>query len=433
MPNSPHSLFCVAGAGAFLLAGGCGPPSDAELSIAGDTILHAEAGEEVLLEARYHDERGVPLAGDVAFSIVGDDTAASLSEAEVATDEFGLAEVALATGAEGDARIEVLAEAGGAEPVRWEVDVAPPPPLDPTGAYHLTSELDVTAGLAGRTGSAIDRIIDMTDDRADPTLWLLERLVARLPERLRFDPPYALALAANRVVLDVLAPAIVGRVRDLGRDFGRIATGFGVTSRLEVSGEEGARRARHAVTGFFMDYRRRRYEISLDDLGFEAAPATEVAVEVSEDEGRIAIEEHELPIDYGALLIFALDEIVLADFGGDLEGFLREGLPCDVVTEELIERVDVLPSSAEGVVREACVRGIAAGAERARDALLEARDAELTLALAGEATPVVEGAERRMDAIEDGHWEGEAQMAGRAAPLVRAENTFIAERADDYD
>src|ERR1041384_2537822 len=57
-----------------------------------------------------------------------------------------------------------------------------PKPLDPTGTYTMHSTFDLATNMPGTAGTVVNTIIAATDDKADPTLWILDQLIAQLPE-----------------------------------------------------------------------------------------------------------------------------------------------------------------------------------------------------------------------------------------------------------
>src|SRR5262245_10862034 len=112
-----------------------------------------------------------------------------------------------------------------------------PKPLDPTGIYTMHSTFDLATNMPGTAGNVVNSIIAATDDKSDPTLWILDQLIAQLPESnsiergiktaLQFGEP-AIADYLNGKLLD-FAPDFVTTMVQVGRDFGDIAKHVGLT------------------------------------------------------------------------------------------------------------------------------------------------------------------------------------------------------------
>lgn len=426
----------ILSAAAILVGAGCGnndaDGAGAELVILGDRDITLEAGEAAALEVEYRDlETGDALRGDVEFAIVSDaPPEAEMWDDEVLTDAHGVAEGNLDSGDRGDYEVVVEASAPDAEPVSWEITVEPLPPLDPTGTYAMESRLDVASSLPGRAGRAVNLVIDMTDDNADPTLWILERVQEYLPSWVPdFDVPYAVALTVNSIILDTAAPSFVSRITDLGQDFGDVATNFGLVSRFEITGEEDDLSANHAVTGFVVEYGGSAREISLeDDMGAPERTVTGIDVSFSEEDELLEVETHELDVSYGALLVFILEEILLG--GEELGSFLESGVGCETLAEELADRVSAIPSLATGAIESACGAAIRAGADRAVERILEVDERGLVLELGGDAVASDDNRDRRIDALTGGFWDGAIHAARDSADLDRDDASFHAERVD---
>src|SRR5687767_5713144 len=55
-------------------------------------------------------------------------------------------------------------------------------PLSAEGKYSVISQFDIATNIPGDAGQVISAIIDATDSPDDPTHWILDQLVAELPE-----------------------------------------------------------------------------------------------------------------------------------------------------------------------------------------------------------------------------------------------------------
>lgn len=425
--SAPLALVAV-GASACSAQGGEG---DAELTIVGDPTLALAPSGSVELVVGYHGEDGAPLAGEVAFAIEGEDAEeAALREDAVETDEIGAAAVVLEAGDRDEIDFEVRAEAPGADPAVWEIRVDSQAPVDPNGVYELRSEIDLTAGLPGILGDAVGLVVDLTDDSADPTLWIVEKLIDAAG--IDIDPPYTLIRTVNSLLLDFVAPAVVNTLVDLGEDFGAMTTQFGVITELEVTGEPGQRTATHELVGFVVHHGGEAYEFSMEEAGLSRETAREIEVAYDADGRHLELDSHELPVSYGTLALVILEQVLLSGMGGDLEDFLLDGIDCDLLAEEIADRLD-RGSNTESAIATACPVVISQGVERILDKLTEVDDAGVLLELEGEAAVVDENGDRVGDRLEEGSWSGALRVVDvdESSPLSPDDSTFSGERASE--
>src|SRR5262245_35665427 len=55
------------------------------------------------------------------------------------------------------------------------------PKLDVTGMYRVNSTFDIATNMPGGSGSFLNGLIAATDDPDDPMSWLLDQMLAQLP------------------------------------------------------------------------------------------------------------------------------------------------------------------------------------------------------------------------------------------------------------
>src|SRR5688500_920315 len=53
--------------------------------------------------------------------------------------------------------------------------------LDAAGKYSMRSNFDLATNAPGKVGEATRTIIDITDSPEDPSLWVLERVIEKMP------------------------------------------------------------------------------------------------------------------------------------------------------------------------------------------------------------------------------------------------------------
>src|SRR5688500_1938588 len=60
-------------------------------------------------------------------------------------------------------------------------DPSNPNRLDASGKYQMRSSFDLATNAPGKVGEATRTIIDITDSPEDPSLWVLERVIEKMP------------------------------------------------------------------------------------------------------------------------------------------------------------------------------------------------------------------------------------------------------------
>ncbi len=127
-------------------------PGNAYLTIVGDSNVFMESGWTQTISVRYHDGNDGALAGEVEFSVVGNSNGGTISSPSSVTNSDGQASIDVIAGATGEAAFTIRAEAPYADAVEWTVAVSagdpPLPPLDVTGRYTVTSDIDLGLGPA---------------------------------------------------------------------------------------------------------------------------------------------------------------------------------------------------------------------------------------------------------------------------------------------
>jgi len=149
---------------------------------------------------------------------------------------FAFASVALAT------TIAATTGCGPTDTVEPALDAAPPAPVDPTGRYELASTFSLAAPPAAATG-VLDDLLAATDGPDDPSRYLIDLMIERLPEgRTRTYAaslaPYVAAYVNER--LDEVAPGYVPGARALSAGLARIAHRFGTVEELVIDGNDDA-------------------------------------------------------------------------------------------------------------------------------------------------------------------------------------------------
>src|SRR5262245_20379402 len=78
----------------------------------------------------------------------------------------------------------------------------PEPTMDATGVYRLHSTFDLAANLPGGAGTFLNGLIEATDDPNDPAAWLIDQILAQMPD------------SALKTLLQGAAPFVAGYLND---------------------------------------------------------------------------------------------------------------------------------------------------------------------------------------------------------------------------
>jgi hypothetical protein len=210
--------------------------------------------------------------------------------------------------------------------------MAQPAPLDPTGTFALRSTYSLAAPPAA-AASMLAELAAATDGPDDPSRYLIDRLVARLPAgrgqlAAAAVAPYIAAYVQAR--LDSFAPRLAAGTRALADGLNQIARHFGTTEQLSI-GADG--RARRLITAMRVDTASATgtgsIDIALAPLGI-ADIATAGSYALAAD--RLTIGDHSADLPYGALLRIGLDRAVVPRVvpgATSLDGALVSLVDCD--------------------------------------------------------------------------------------------------------
>ena len=438
----------IASAAAFLLVAAVGactsdPGSDdaapnrptdghAVLTIVGDTNLFLETGWRREITVRYHGDDEQPLAGEVAFALVGSGGGASLSAATAVTDADGNAKVTVVAGADGEASFRVAASAPFAQEVAWSIAVKPPVmvgPLDATGLYRVQSQFDLAGDLPGTVGDVIETFLEMTDDPNDPATWVLDRVVDELGSGtivtlIQHARPFLDGIVND--LLHRIAPDLVDDLLAAGNQLGDAARSFGTVSTLAVTGTAGGDLAStHTITGISLEIDGRHHSWTVEDLGLAAPVATGVAFAL-DGETRATVGDHELALSYGTILLAGLDEVIVPALdprAHSLRELLGHQINCDAIGRTI---ADTIGLGSAGVYIAACSAGLDAAARLVEDRIRDLDGAGIVLGIGGAARVDDPDQDRVVDVLSPGSWTGAVRYAGQPAPL--GPSSFRADR-----
>lgn len=409
-------------------------PGNAYLTIVGDVNVFLENGWRQTLTVKYHDANNEPLAGQIDFTVVGNSRGGTITTPFAVTDADGLATIEVIGGAEGEAAFKVRAVAEYTDAVEWSIAVAegtqPTPPLDPTGSYNVNSEFDLVSGLPGTVGTVVNTFIDITDGPYDPTTWILDQLIAAIDQDWLADAAAGARPALDGFVNDLLlsyAPDFVSTILDVGNKFGQIARKFGVTTTLKVektSGIEGEEyTATHTMTGMYFTLDNQRYNFTNAELGLNDQVVADLSFRM-DNETMVVIGAHKFELPYGAMLLYALNEIIIPlvdPFANNLHELVSGLVNCANIGQQVYDYVGL---GSAGLFEGACEIGLNAAAGTIEDTIRELSGMDLNID--GNASPKDINGDGKVDLFRTGKWNGNVDYFGELANLTNA--TFQGER-----
>jgi hypothetical protein len=298
-------------------------------------------------------------------------------------------------------------------------------PLSPEGKFAMQSTFDIATNMPGTAGAVVNGFIDATDSPDDPTHWILDQIVAKLPagsfkNTVQGAIPFAAGYLNDRL-LDV-APDFVVTIRDLGNKFGQVARKFGTMETLEVTAGGVATKV---VTGveFHIDQIDLQYSFKDYAMADVTIPSLAVGLDAT---GRLTIADHKVPLSYGKVLRIALDEVVIpmvdpAAF--NLEDVLKHLVNCQKVGQYLYEAINIGSAS---TFQSACDAGLKGGSAALYGLLSKVDSSALEFGINGVARGLDSNHDGKMDKIQTGAWAGTLAYGGNGAPL--ASGVFLGQR-----
>lgn len=275
---------------------------------------------------------------------------------------------------------------------------AAPVPVDLQGRFTVHGSLAIASPPVLVAGVLSD-LAAATDGADDPSRYLIEMVVDRLPEgrikTLAIElTPFVAAYVNGRIAS--AAPRFVVGVRQLVDGFGRIARRFGTIEDVSIDGSGHVRRT---IEGVRFD----TVPVMFDEVGLGD---TTVDTLVTREGDRLVIAGHRARIAYGPLLRLGFDQAVIPAVvpgARDLAQALGGLVDCARLGELIAEAIGL---GAPSLYAQACTIGLTTAATRIYDRLPAPDAPSLVLEVAGVARIVDRDGNGAMDAIEDGVWIG---------------------------
>jgi hypothetical protein len=300
-----------------------------------------------------------------------------------------------------------------------------PVPLTPVGKFNLQSDYDIASNMPGTVGTAVNAFIDATDSPDDPTRYIVDKLIAQLPNgaiksAVQSAAPLVTGYLNDRL-LDV-APDFVTKVKDIGQKFGDVAKHFGTMETLVVTKTGATFTGVHTITGVHFTIDTVAMDFPFADYNLPNVTANGVKVDLS-TAGKLTLAAHDMPMSYGQVLRLALDEAIIpmVDPGANgLADVLHNAVNCTNVGQYVYDQVGIgSPSTFE----VACNSGLDAAAGFIYQQIDGINSSALDFGIAGTARGVDTNHDGKMDTIQRGAWSGTLSYSGTPAPLSTA--TFI--------
>lgn len=292
-------------------------------------------------------------------------------------------------------------------------------PLSAEGTYSLQSDFDIATNMPGTAGAVVNGFISATDDPDDPTRYVLDQLIAQLPDgTLKNVVSGSEAFVAgylNDRLLDV-APDFVTRILDVGDKFGQVAKHFGTLDTLEI---DASGMATHTVVGVHFKVDNEELDFLFKDYGIADVQVTGIATTLDAT-GRLTIADHTVPLSYGKLLHLAVDNVIIPmvdPAAVDLGDVLHDAVDCTNVGQYVYDAVGIgSPSTYES----ACNAGLTFAASAIYAQIDRIDSSAFAFGIDGVAKAVDKNHDGKADALQTGKWTGTLSYAGTPAPLGNA-------------
>jgi hypothetical protein len=277
-------------------------------------------------------------------------------------------------------------------------DAAPPRPLDVTGTYTMHTSYSLAAPPAV-AATVLAELAAATDGPDDPARFLIDKLVARLPEGrsqliAAAVAPYLAAYVQTHI--DEVAPQLAAGVRSLADGLNRVARHWGTTEQWTIGHDS---RVHRLITGLRFDVPE-PVDVTLAPLGV-ADIAADANIAVAGE--RLTIGEHSGEVPFGVVLRTGLERGVVPRVVPGATT-VAEALAMLVDCERLgVLVADYLSIGDPALYASACELAMT----RVASELYERLDvANARMTLVGHAVMIDEEGDGPVDAIASGSWSG---------------------------
>jgi len=304
-----------------------------------------------------------------------------------------------------------------------------PRQLDATGTYAMHSTFDLATNMPGTAGTVVNTIIAATDDPDDPTRWIVDEIIAQLPDgaiktALNAGKEFAIGFLNDK--LKDVTPDFVDSMIQAGNDFGDIAKHFGLNETFDLTRSGNGYTAVHSVVG--VHYKLDNIEGDFTFANYQVANVVVNNVSVTMDQtGQMTIAAHDVPLAYGKVLRLGLDAAIiplLDPTAHSLNDLLAHKIDCTQVGTAIADALGL--GFAAGAFKSACIAGLAAGANFVYAKIAAIDGNALQFSLSGTARAIDGNNDGKIDTIQTGSWSGTLTYGTTPTPLVPA--TFTGQR-----
>ena len=337
-----------------------------------------------------------------------------------------------AAGCAADAPNDMGGEGGGGGGGGQGSDDAPRE-MDANGRYQVASQFDLATNMPGKVGQVTNAFIAMTDGADDPSDWILEQVIAQMPNGTLKNfansaRPFVAGYLNDRLLQ--FAPDFVTTIVQAGNDFGQIAKNFGLNEQLDVTGSAQTYTSKVSAVGVHFKVDNVETDVAFADHSIAAVVADNVGVTLDVT-GKVSIAEHKLPVSYGKVLRLGLDEVIIPALDSnahDLNGLLVGLVNCQAVGQYINDAIasQFGYGGGAGTWATACTAGLNYGAQTLYSKIDSIDTSALEFGLTGVAKGVDANNDGKIDKIQTGKWTGTLSYSGTPAPLSTAR--FIGSR-----
>jgi hypothetical protein len=292
-------------------------------------------------------------------------------------------------------------------------------PTSPAGRFTLTSTFDIAVPPAA--GPVISGLTAATDGPDDPTRYLVDRMIATLPDgAVKTIAAQAAPLVAAYLNsrLTEVAPRFVTGIDTMAVGLSRIAGRFSTVETLVIAADGAAIRT---LTGARFDVGAAPVTVSFADAGLpDITVGTHVALDPT---GRLVIGDHAFGIPYGAVLRLGLDHAVIAAVeptardAGTALGLLVD---CEQLGMLVADRIGL---GSPVLYRTACRTAMTAVASELYARIAAIDGTPLALEVTGAADGVDLDGDGTMDELRVGAWSGTLHAGAEREPIAAASFT----------
>ena len=301
-------------------------------------------------------------------------------------------------------------------------------PLDATGKFAVHSTFDLATNMPGTAGTVVNTIIAATDGSDDPTRWILDQLIAQLPngtvKSVLTTGEGFVAGYLNDRLLD-LAPDFLSTMVQVSRDLGDVGKHFGLKETLELAHAGDSYMAVHTITGAHFKLGDQEGDYALSNYQLPNVVVSNIAVTMDQT-GQLTIAAHDVSLAYGQLLRLGLDAAIIPALDAsahNLGELLANKVKCQAIGSAIADAIGIGSAS---LFKSACINGLNAVASFVYTKISSIDGTALKFGLTGNARAMDKNNDRRIDAIQTGSWSGTLSYGATPTPLLPA--TFFGER-----